>query len=203
MNEKRIRAALEQIEPPDGAQERMYQHILKKAAAQQPAPKKAGKLVWQRYAALAACLVLVCTAGFFALRGEKSAPVQEPPADMEFSQPPMMAVSPFEDLQSADGFSKLGFTIDAPGGASDVTYCIAYGNTARVDFTLDGFAYILEASAEEPFLDGADETPTMVQAERGPAAVWERDGVQYRLTACSDAPEESLSQLAQQLSQTE
>ena len=37
MSENDIRAAFEQIELPDGAQERMYQNILKKAAA----PKKA------------------------------------------------------------------------------------------------------------------------------------------------------------------
>ena len=43
MSEKDIRAAFEQIEPPDGAQERMYQNILKKSAMQQPAPKKAEK----------------------------------------------------------------------------------------------------------------------------------------------------------------
>ena len=67
MSENDIRAAFEQIELPDGAQERMYQNILKKAAA----PKKARKPVWRRYAALAACLVLVCTAGFFAARREK------------------------------------------------------------------------------------------------------------------------------------
>ena len=41
MNEKEIRAALEQIEPADGAQERMYQNILKKAAA----PKKLRNLL--------------------------------------------------------------------------------------------------------------------------------------------------------------
>ena len=118
MSENDIRAAFEQIELPDGAQERMYQNILKKAAA----PKKARKPVWRRYAALAACLVLVCTAGFFALRGGKSTPVQEDPANIEFAQPPMMSASPFEDLQNADGFSKLGFTINAPEGALDVTY---------------------------------------------------------------------------------
>ena len=81
MNDKDIRAAFEQIELPDGAQERMYQNILKKAAAQE----RNGKPVWRRYAALAACLVLVCTAGFFALRGGKTTPVQTEPADTEFS----------------------------------------------------------------------------------------------------------------------
>lgn len=196
MNDQDIRAAFEQIEPPDGAQERMYQNILKKAAAQQSAPKKAGKPVWQRYAALAACLVLICTAGFFALRGEKSTPVQTEPADTEFSQPPMMAVSPFEDLQSADGFAKLGFTIDAPEGASDVSYCIAYGDTAQVSFTLDGCEYRYEASKEEVFLEAAGETPVIIDSD----AVWETDSVQYRLSAYG-ASEEALLQLAKQLSQ--
>ena len=192
MNEKNIRAALDGIELSDGAQERMYQNILKKAAA----PKKARKPVWQRYAALAACLVLVCTAGFFALRGEKNTPVQEPPADMALSQPPMMAVSPFEDLQSADGFAKLGFTIDAPEGASDASYCIAYGDTAQVGFTLDGCEYRYEASKEEVFSETADEMPAIIDGD----AVWKTDSVQYRLSAYG-ASEETLLQLAEQLSQ--
>ena len=195
MNEKEIRAALEQIEPADGAQERMYQNILKKAAA----PKKAAKPVWQRYAALAACLVLVCTAGFFALRSEKSAPVQTEPADTEFSQPPMMSVSAFEDLQSADGFSKLGFTIDVPEGASDVSYCIAYGDTAQVSFTLDGCEYRYEASKEEVFSEAADETPVIIDGD----AVWKTDSVQYRLSAYGSAPADAILALAKQLSQTE
>ena len=196
MNEKDIRAALEQIEPEDDAQERMYQNILKKSAMPQAAARKAGKPVWQRYAALAACLVLVCTAGFFALHGEKSAPVQMEPEDTELSQPPMMSASPFEDLQNADEFSRLGFTIDAPEGASDVTYCIAYGDTAQVSFTLDGCEYRYEASREEVFSEATDETPVIIDGN----AVWETAGVQYRLSAY-DASEEALLQLAEQLSQ--
>ena len=187
MNEKDIRAAFEQIEPPDGAQERMYQNILKKAAA----PKKAQKPVWQRYAALAACLVI--TAGFFAFRSPSAQPGL--PED-DSSDPPVLAVSPFEDLQSADGFSSLGFTIDAPDGSSDVAYSIAYGDTALVNFTLDGCEYRYEASKEEVFSEAADETPVIIDGD----AVWEIDGVQYRLSAYG-ASEEALLQLAEQLSQ--
>lgn len=196
MSEKDIRAAFEQIEPADGAQERMYQNILKKSAMQQPAPKKAEKPVWRRYAALAACLVLVCMAGFFALRGEKNVPVQLEPADTELSQPPMMSASPFEDLQSADGFAKLGFTIDAPEGATDVSYCIAYGDTAQVSFTLNDCEYRYEASREEVFSKAAGETPAIIDGD----AVWKTDSAQYRLSAYS-ASEEALLQLAGQLSQ--
>ena len=195
MNEKDIRAAFEQIEPADGAQERMYQNILKKAAPQQSAMEKTGKPAWRRYTPLAACLVLVCMAGFFALRGEKNVPVQLEPADTELSQPPMMSASPFEDLQSADGFAKLGFTIDAPEGATDVSYCIAYGDTAQVSFTLDGCEYCYEAS-KEVFSEAAGETPAIIDGD----AVWKTDSVQYRLSAYS-ASEEALLELAGQLSQ--
>ena len=197
MNEKDIRAAFEQIEPPDGAQERMYQNILKKSAMQQPAPKKAEKPVWQRYAALAACLILVCTAGFFAPRGEKSAPVQTEPANTEFSQPPMMSSSLFEDVSGPADFEALGFTIDAPNGASAVTYCIAYGDTAQVSFTLDGCEYRYEACAEEPFAEGVSDTPAMTDS----GVVWETDGVQYRLSAYGSASADTILELAEQLSQ--
>ena len=109
----------------------------------------------------------------------------------------MMAVSPFEDLQSADEFSKLGFTLDAPEGASDVTYCIAYGDTAQVSFTLNGCEYRYEASREEVFSEAADKTPVIIDGD----AVWKTDSVQYRLSAYA-ASEEALLQLAGQLSQT-
>ena len=197
MTEKDIRAAFEQIEPEDGAQERMYQNILKKSVMPQAAPKKAGKPVWQRYAALAACLVLVCTAGFFALRGEKRAPVQDVPTDTEFSQPPMMGVSPFEDVSGPADFEPLGFTIDAPEGASDVTYCIAYGNTAQVSFTRNGCEYCYEASKEEVFSEDAEETPKLT----GVDAVWKKADVQYRLRTDSCIATETLLQLAELLSQ--
>ena len=108
----------------------------------------------------------------------------------------MMSASPFEDLQNADGFSKLGFTIDAPEGASDVTYCIAYGDTAQVAFTLDGCEYLYEASGEAVFSEAAGKMPAIIDGD----AVWETDSVQYRLSAYT-ASEEALLQLAEQLSQ--
>lgn len=190
MNEKDIRAAFEQIELPDGAQERMYLNILKKAAAS----KKARKTVWRRYAALAACLVLVITAGFFAFRSPTAQP--ELPDD-DSSDPPVMAVSPFEDLQSADEFSSLGFTIDAPEGATDVTYCIAYGNTALVAFTMNGCEYRYEASKEEVFSEAADETPAIIDDH----AVWETGGIHYRLSAYGGASADAILDLAEQLAQ--
>ena len=84
----------------------------------------------------------------------------------------MMAASPYEEVSGPEAFSTLGFTIDAPEGALDVTYCISYGNTAQVDFTLNGSEYSYEASATEIFSEDAAETPALSGAD----AVWEKAG---------------------------
>ena len=64
----------------------------------------------------------------------------------EANDPPVMGGSPFEDVDGPEGFEKLGFAIDAPEGAEDVSYSIYDGAIARVDFTLDGHAYTYEAA---------------------------------------------------------
>ena len=162
MSENEVKKAFNAIEPEDGAQERMYANILKKAAAQRaaalegnvdapaaegnatsktvPLPARRPTPRWKRYSAMAACLALVTTLTigflhpFFA-------------GDSERDEPPLMVGSTFEDVQSAADFEeKLGFVIDAPEGAENVTYCIYDGEIACVDFTLDGHEYTYEAA---------------------------------------------------------
>ncbi len=59
----------------------------------------------------------------------------------------LLSPSPFDEVTSVDEFSeKLGFSIDAPAGADDVTYSIAFGETAIVDFRLGGHSYAYYAS---------------------------------------------------------
>lgn len=201
MTEDDIRAALDAIQPPDGAQDRMYQNVLKKASQQQAKPKASNKPVWSRYAALAAMLAVVITAGAFWFRSGRTTAKPTEPEFMqsapsgESSNAPMLAASPFEDVQSAADFEQLGFTIDAPEGASEISYCIAYGATAQVDFTLNSCAYLYEASAEKVFSDSAAEMPSLY----GGDAVWQADGVQYRLHSSSAISEQTLLQLAMQL----
>ena len=149
MSENEVKKAFNAIEPEDGAQERMYANILKKAAAQRaaapeenadapaaegnatsktvPLPARRPTPRWKRYSAMAACLALVTTLTigflhpFFA-------------GDSEGNEPPVLGGSPFEDVQSAADFEeKLGFVIDAPEGAENVTYCIYDGTIACVD----------------------------------------------------------------------
>ena len=227
MNENEVKTAFDEIEPESGAQERMYTNILKKAAAQRaaapeenadapaaesnaspktvPLPARRPTPRWKRYSAMAACLALVVTVtlGFlspFLNRGS------------EASDPPVMGSSPFEDVQSAEEFEALGFSIDAPEGAEDVTYCIYDGAIARVDFTLSGHDYTYEAAQLDGNFsraDGESVGSVSLNAEYGATldrlspdtwrAHWSKDGVSYYLTNFDGAEESAITEIADTL----
>lgn len=171
MNENEVKTAFDEIEPESGAQERMYTNILKKAAAQKAAapeektdapaaendasatvvflPVRRPTPMWKRCSAMAACLALVVTVTLGFLSPFLS-------RDSEANEPPVMGSSPFEDVQSAEEFEALGFSIDAPEGAEDVAYCIYDGAIARVDFTLSGHDYTYEAAKLDGNFSRAD-----------------------------------------------
>ena len=220
MNENEVRTAFDEIEPESGAQERMYANILKKAAAQKataPAPESDASStvvllparrptpMWKRYSAMAACLALVVTVtlGFlspFLNRGS------------EASDPPVMVGSPFEDVQSAEEFEPLGFVIDAPAGAENISYCIYDGAIARVDFTLSGHEYTYEAAQLDGNFSRADGEAVgsvSLNAEYDATldrlspdtwrAHWSKDGVSYYLTNFDDAEESAITGVADTL----
>ena len=228
MNDNEVKNAFDHIEPESGAQERMYANILKKAAAQRaaapeenadapaaesnaspktvPLPARRPTPRWKRYSAMAACLALVTTLTigflhpFFA-------------GDSEGNEPPVLGGSPFEDVQSAADFEeKLGFVIDAPEGAENVTYCIYDGEIARVDFTLDGRGYTYEAAKLDGNFSRADGEAvgsTALNAEYGATldrvsldtwrAHWNRDDVSYYLTNFDGAEESAITEIADTL----
>ena len=212
MNENEVKKAFDEIEPKSGAQERMYANILKKAAAQGGEKSAEGAQavrrpipMWKRVSAMAACLVIAATVtlGFlhpFLVDGG------------EGDEPPVLAVSPFEDVQSAADFEKLGFTIDAPAGAESVTYCICDGEIARVDFTLGGHEYTYEAAKLEGNFSraGGDAVgSTSLNAEYGATldrlspdswrAHWSRGDVSCYLTNLDGAEEADVTAVAQTL----
>lgn len=228
MSENEVRKAFNAIEPEDGTRERMYANILKKAAAQRaaapeenadapaaesnaspktvPLPARRPTPRWKRYSAMAACLALVTTLTigflhpFFA-------------GDSEGNEPPVLGGSPFGDVQSAADFEeKLGFVIDAPEGAENVTYCIYDGEIARVDFTLDGRGYTYEAAKLDGNFSRADGEAvgsTALNAEYGATldrvsldtwrAHWNRDDVSYYLTNFDGAEESAITEIADTL----
>ncbi len=228
MSENEVKKAFDVIELEDGARERMYANILKKAAAQRaaapeenadapaaesnaspktvPLPARRPTPRWKRYSAMAACLALVTTLTigflhpFFA-------------GDSEGNEPPVLGGSPFEDVQSAADFEeKLGFVIDAPEGAENVTCCIYDGEIACVDFTLDGHEYTYEASKLDGNFSRADGEAvgsTALNAEYGAVldrvspdiwrAHWSRDGVSCYLTNFDGAEESAITEIADTL----
>ena len=228
MSENEVKKAFNAIEPEDGTRERMYANILKKAAAQRaaapeenadapaaesnaspktvPLPARRPTPRWKRYSAMAACLALVTTLTigflhpFFA-------------GDSEGNEPPVLGGSPFGDVQSAADFEeKLGFVIDAPEGAENVTYCIYDGEIARVDFTLDGRGYTYEAAKLDGNFSRADGEAvgsTALNAEYGATldrvsldtwrAHWNRDDVSYYLTNFDGAEESAITEMADTL----
>lgn len=228
MSENEVKKAFNAIEPEDGTRERMYANILKKAAAQRaaapeenadapaaesnaspktvPLPARRPTPRWKRYSAMAACLALVTTLTigflhpFFA-------------GDSEGNEPPVLGGSPFGDVQSAADFEeKLGFVIDAPEGAENVTYCIYDGEIARVDFTLDGRGYTYEAAKLDGNFSRADGEAVgsmALNAEYGATldrvsldtwrAHWNRDDVSYYLTNFDGAEESAITEIADTL----
>ena len=228
MSENEVKKAFNAIEPEDGTRERMYANILKKAAAQRaaapeenadapaaesnaspktvPLPARRPPPRWKRYSAMAACLALVTTLTigflhpFFA-------------GDSEGNEPPVLGGSPFEDVQSAaDLEEKLGFVIDAPEGAENVTYCIYDGEIACVDFTLDGHEYTYEAAKLDGNFSRAEGEAvgsTALNAEYGAVldrvspdtwrAHWNRDDVSYYLTNFDGAEESAITEIADTL----
>ena len=227
MNENEVKTAFDAIEPERGARERMYANILKKAAAQKAAvpekktdapaaendasatvvslPVRRPTPMWKRCSAMAACLALAVTVTLGFLSPFLS-------RDSEANEPPVMGSSPFEDVQSAEEFEALGFSIDAPEGAEDVAYCIYDGAIARVDFTLSGHDYTYEAAQLDGNFSRADGEAVgsvSLNAEYGATldrlspdvwcAHWSKDGVSYYLTNFDGAEESAITGVADTL----
>ena len=222
MNENEVKTAFDRIEPESGAQERMYANILKKAAAPEektdaPAaendasatvvslPVRRPTPMWKRCSAMAACLALAVTVTLGFLSPFLS-------RDSEANEPPVMGSSPFEDVQSAEEFEALGFSIDAPEGAEDVAYCIYDGAIARVDFTLSGHDYTYEAAQLDGNFSRADGEAVgsvSLNAEYDATldrlspdvwrAHWSKDGVSCYLTNFDGAGEEAITTVVNEL----
>ena len=217
MNENEMKKAFDAVEPEDGAKERMYANILKKAAVQKvvqfpesaPAEEKSAPQkrhsapAWQRWGSLAASLALVAAIGLALPRLMQRAASDDPPA---------MVGAPFEDVQSAADFEDLGFTIDAPENAEEVSYCILDGEIAQVTFTLDGHDYTYRASKLDGDFSGDTEEAVgsaSLNAKYdavldrlsldGWRAHWSRDTVSYYLTNFDGAGEEAITAVVNEL----
>lgn len=154
MSEKKIKDAINAIEPKADAKERMYKNILKKAQqavpAEMPAEPKKKVISFVRYALpIAACLCLVV------IGIAKFLPASTPTYPDESY---VKGGNPFLEVENAKAFKALSITLDAPEGAQEVTYAIIDGKIAEIQFGLDGKSYLVRASAQEGDFSGLNGT---------------------------------------------
>lgn len=162
MTDERIREAIDDIKPEEGARERMLANIRRKAAEQaersaesvssEPAvaekvtstPEKAKvtdlSSVLRTYVPIAAGVILLAAVGLLIARFINTRPAEP-------TTPTDIIVNPFNEVSSAAELEKqLGISIDAPSGSSEVTYVIIDGKIAEVNFMNNGNFYSLRAS---------------------------------------------------------
>lgn len=148
--------------------------------------------------ALAACSIL----GNLPRSGETPAPEK---TDAGTGLP-----NPVESVENASAFAALDIAMDAPEGATDISYFIIGGALAEVRFTLGGFAYTYRASRDEGDISGvydAFEPAFSMQVESGAGAVaasaenaasggrrvlWAHEGVWYSLWCAGEPDDETL-----------
>ncbi len=145
MNENKIKEAISSVEPEAGAKERMYRNIMDKAAKTSQKPEKQ-PLRLSRYALpVAACLCVVIAGLVHFL---------SPGGDIDPNEDIVMGGNPFVEVESAEAFSELSITLDAPEAAQNVSYAVIDGKIAQVQFELDGKSYIARASAQDGDFSG-------------------------------------------------
>lgn len=186
MSENKIREAFEQVEPENGAKERMYQNILKKAAAEQSVAGRQNALTGNgaeakekvltsrkrnmtiKWGSLAACAAICILAGVgisqYLKPGTSENPssgdlaYEQPNTSEEVDNPPVLGASPIEDVEDAESFQTLGIRMAIPKDASDVSYYLVDGQIARACFTWNGNDYTYEAAALEEDFSGVSGT---------------------------------------------
>ncbi len=127
--------------------------------------------------------------------------------------------NPIVTVDSADAFSALGVKIDAPEGATDVSYYTISGEIAGVEFTCGTDKYVYRASATQDDISGiyyelnaqyqmsiadmgnGDEIEATVYAaeDKGIVVEWAYDGVNYALWHEGELDGKILSQIFSKL----
>lgn len=141
MKSGEIARSLEKIEPQGGAKQRMYGNILEKAGKTRKRPT-AAKLL--RIAApIAACLCVVVI-GALIVKNSQPGTVM----------PPVLGQSPYEQVDSAADFLKLGIDIDAPPDSQSAQYAIIDGSIANIEFLYGEYSYTVMASEQSGDFSG-------------------------------------------------
>lgn len=167
----RIRAAVDRIEPADGARDRMLVRIQAKAEKMKSEARimESSKKKPSSFAniakwalPIAACLTVVIV-GAVMIKNHSKQKKQDTPNETTLQTEKdqqddenTMVVNPYQEVDGPEAFEQdLGFRIDAPEGADDVLYIIITpDHIADVRFALEGHEYSLRACKENDDISG-------------------------------------------------
>lgn len=163
-DKERIQNAVDEIEIPSGARERMLANIRKKTELQKtaeikPLPVKQNKKpaftrIMKWALPVAACFVLVFV-------GVKMMPNLVDPKQPIDSSPNEQIATPFLEVASADDIKdKIGITMNVPNDATEVSYYVLDGEIGEISFQLDGHSYYMRASRQNGDFSGLNGTVT-------------------------------------------
>ena len=212
MNENKenpIRKSIDDIQPANGAKERMLANIKRKAAsgANQERPEKRPEILPYHSMKKWALPVAACLA--IGVIGMAVVPHLLRSHNRNNIVSPVEMGNPFVEVDGADEFeSQMGITMDAPDGVEDVSYHIIDGIIAETDFTVDGHCYSLRATKESGDYSGLYGTETrteqldsernviltVIQSEEEffTKITWSDSGVNYILSNTDGASENEI-----------
>ena len=149
-----IKKSIDSIEIPDGAEERMYNNILKKSAKEKAAPKRSNIRIYTAVGA-AACIAVICTAAVMTnvLRNDDISVPSDTSAKTDVSAEittentvgdEAAELNPFGDDYSLEDIAQLGINFVLPKDA-EFNMCAFYDGLADIRY------YYIVSESDEDF----------------------------------------------------
>lgn len=207
-----IKKAIDDIDIPEGAEERMYANILKKASAEK---KKPNIKLYTSICAAAACAAIVIVSAVIMKNNsdadiavdETSVTTSVSTSSVTTEQEDMVeAGNPFANEYTFDDILAAGFEISLPENA-EVTVCNLYDGDAVVRFSIDGHLYYYSISKDDGDFSGvygkiveseniSDNIVLDITSENYLKAHWNGNQYNYFLCNTDGAERDAISQTA-------
>ena len=207
-----IKKAIDDIDIPEGAEERMYANILKKASAEKKKPNI--KLYTSICAAAACAAIVIASAAIIKNNSDDDIAVDETSVTSSASTSSLtteqedwvQAENPFANEYTFDDILSAGFDITLPENA-EVVVCNLYDGDADVRFSIDGHLYYYSISKDDGDFSGvygkiteseniSDNIVLDITSENYLKAHWNGNQYNYYLCNTDGAKRDAISQTA-------
>lgn len=204
-----IKKAIDDIEIPEGAEERMYANILKKASAEKKKPNI--KLYTGLCAAAACAAIVIVSAAVIKNNSEEDISVGDTSNTSAYSETTeqddmLQAGNPFAEDYTFDDIIAAGFDVTLPENA-ELDLCNLFDGDADIRFAINGHLYYYRISDENGDFSGvygnikeseniSDNIVLDITDENYLKAHWNGDKYNYYLCNTDGADREAISETA-------